>query len=381
MATKTRNRGQVSPKGKDKWLVRIFLGRGDDGKKQYFSKVVAGNKSKAHTFLTAKLREMDTGTFADTTTQTLDQHLDEWLSMIRARVAPQTYNSYVSTAKNHLRPKLGRSKLIDIKTRDVQKVYAEMQEAGLSPRTVHYAHAVLSMALRKAVELGLIIREPCKFAELPKQARKETKVLDREQVVRFIQASQEDRYGIIFEVALMTGMRPEEYLGLQWKDIDLERGSVSVRRALVWRKGGGFDLGEPKTRGSRRNVPLSESLIAKLRTHRSRQLESRLKLGAAYSQLDLVFATDIGTPIHYRNLTNRHYVKILEAAGLSDQGFVLYSLRHTCATLLLSAGENPKVVAERLGHSSVKTTLDTYSHVLPDMQENATAKLDAILYG
>jgi len=105
-----------------------------------------------------------------------------------------------------------------------------------------------------------------------------------------------------------------------------------------------------------------------------------MKLGQAYANLDLVFASDLGSPIHYRNLTQRHYEKILQAAGLGDQGFVLYSLRHTCATLLLAGGENPKVVSERLGHSSVKTTLDTYSHVLPDMQKSASDRLEALLY-
>lgn len=105
-----------------------------------------------------------------------------------------------------------------------------------------------------------------------------------------------------------------------------------------------------------------------------------MSLGQAYENLNLVFATEIGTPINYRNLTLRHYDKILEAAGLGKQGFVLYSLRHTCATLLLISGENPKVVSERLGHSSVKMTLDTYSHVLPVMQQTASERLDDLLY-
>lgn len=122
------------------------------------------------------------------------------------------------------------------------------------------------------------------------------------------------------------------------------------------------------------------TLVAKLKKHREGQLEHRLELGAAYENLDLVFASTFRRPIHYRNLTQRHFEPILEAAGLDDCGFVLYSLRHTCATLLLAGSENPKVVAERLGHSSVKTTLDTYSHVLPDMQKSASDRLESLLY-
>ena len=149
---------------------------------------------------------------------------------------------------------------------------------------------------------------------------------------------------------------------------------------LVWRKGGGFKFCEPKTAKSRRTVPLPKSIMPKLKEHKRRQLEQRLKLSAAYKKHDLVFACEIGKPLHYRNLTQRHYKKILERAELKDAGFVLYSLRHSCATLLLSAGENPKIVAERLAHTSVKMTLDTYSHVLPDMQQAATDKLETMLY-
>jgi integrase len=116
-------------------------------------------------------------------------------------------------------------------------------------------------------------------------------------------------------------------------------------------------------------IPLSESITARLCSHRKRQLEDRLRLGSSYHNYDLVFANEIGAPIHYRNLTQRYCAKILKDAGLGGKGFVLCSLRHTCATVLLAANENPKVVAERLGYSSVKTTLDTYSHVLPDMQQ------------
>jgi len=125
---------------------------------------------------------------------------------------------------------------------------------------------------------------------------------------------------------------------------------------------------------------LPKPLIAKLKQHKRQQAEHRLKLGSLYENLDLVFASELGTPLHYRNLTQRHFEKALKQAGLQDEGFVLYSLRHSCATLLLAAGENPKVVSERLGHTSVKITLDTYSHVLPDMQQAATEKLERMLY-
>ncbi len=262
----------------------------------------------------------------------------------------------------------------------MQKIYGELMDSGLAARTVRYAHAIASMAFKQAVKWGIIARNPCEYADLPKQQRRETKALSPEQANRFLEVARKTKHGIIFEFALMSGMRPEEYLALKWSDIDFERFSATIRRALVWNpKGGGFKFLETKTRQSRRTVMLTGSLVAMLRKHKVNQSEYRLSLGAGYENHDLVFASEIGGPIHYRNLTQRYYEKILKEAGLDNEGLVLYSLRHS-ATLLLIAEINPKVIAERLGHTSVKMTLDTYSHVLPSMQKDATDKLEKLIY-
>jgi integrase len=184
----------------------------------------------------------------------------------------------------------------------------------------------------------------------------------------------------VLSFALATGMRPEEYLALKWSDLDLHAGNATVRRTLVWRKGGGWYFGEPKTSRSRRTIPLPMSLVGALTDHRRKQGECRLKKGSDYQNNELVFATGEGTPILLRNLVRRHFRPVLTNAKLT-QSLRLYDLRHSCATLLLSAGENPKVVSERLGHASIVLTLDTYSHVLPSMQQAATEKLERILYG
>ncbi len=216
--------------------------------------------------------------------------------------------------------------------------------------------------------------------ELPRMSRKEMKALSREEAGRFLLAAKEDRFGIVFALALTTGMRPEEYLGLQWKDMDLLLGTATVQRTLVWRKGGGWYFGEPKTSHSRRTVPLPTSVLKWLQEHKRQQMEQRLKLGANYHHHDLLFATAEGKPLHPRNVTNRHFRPILKRAKLPET-FRLYDLRHSCATLLLAANEHPKVVSERLGHASVTLTLDTYSHVLPSMQKAATDKLESMLFG
>lgn len=380
MAKNSRIRGQILERGSNSWLVRIFRGRDTTGKKVYFSKLVQGTKSDANKYLTGKLREQDLGALIETTRQTLNEHLDYWLKIMKARVEVQTYNSYESLLRVHVRSRIGCLKLSNVKIQDVQEVYDQMIINGSSANTVHHVNAPLSMALKKAVELNYMIKNPCDFTELPRRIKDETKAFSTDQSLRFLECARSSKHGLIFEFAIVSGMRPEEYLSIQWNDIDFSRSIVSIRRALVWLKGGGFKFGKPKTLKSKRTISLPQDTMHKLKEHRRRQLEHRLQLGSGYSNLDLVFASDLGTPLNYRNLTLRYYNKILEQAGLHNEGFVLYSLRHTCATLLLAAGENPKKVADRLGHSSVRTTLDTYSHVLPEIERSAADNLERMLY-
>ena len=195
-----------------------------------------------------------------------------------------------------------------------------------------------------------------------------------------MEALQGERYAALFALAISAGMRPEEYLGLKWADLDLMKATVTAQRALVWRtKGGGWYFTEPKTSRSRRTIPLPTSMIAALSEHKRRQSEERLRLGAEWQDHGLVFTTSLGSPLNISNLTAKHFKPALQRAGLPTT-IRLYDLRHTCATLLLSAGENPKVVSERLGHASITLTLDVYSHVLPDMQKSAADKLENLLF-
>ncbi|HEV7645944.1 MAG TPA: site-specific integrase [Pyrinomonadaceae bacterium] len=205
------------------------------------------------------------------------------------------------------------------------------------------------------------------------------KYFTQTEVKSFLEAAKTDRYYAAFLLAIETGMRPEEYLGLQWKDVDFDKGVLSVRRVVITLKGGGFYFAEPKTSKSRRSIPLSDTVSTALKVHKRIQLEEKMKLGLDYQNLDLVFASTIGTPVQHRNFDRRHFAVIRDKANLP--AIRLYDLRHTTATLLLSAGLNPKVVSERLGHASIVLTLDTYSHVLPTMQQDATDRLGRVLYG
>jgi integrase len=261
----------------------------------------------------------------------------------------------------------------------IQSLYRAMTERGLSPRTVRYTHSILRQALAQAVRWRLLATNPADDLALPKQPRQEMRALDPEKAAAFLEAIRGDRWEALWELLIVTGLRPGEALGLRWSDIDLDRNRLSVQRTLV-REDDGLRLAEPKTATSRRVVVFPSSTGGTLRAHRARQLKARLKAGDEFDgTLNLVFATHLGRPLDYSNLVSQHFKPIVKATGLEP--LRPYDLRHTCATLLLASGEHPKVVAERLGHASTVMTLDAYSHVLPDMQESAADKLELMLFG
>lgn len=376
-----RRSGQIVARGENKWLVRVHTGRNEiTGKRKYFNKTIRGTKKDAQKFLNSKLREIDLGVFIEPATESLDAYLDKWLeSAAKPKLSERSFNDYEALLKRYVRERLGSLRLVNLRPLDIQALYSKMQEQGLSARVIRYTHAVLSSALKQAVHWGMLTRNPAQLAQLPKQKRREMHALSAVEVACFLDVLQGTRYAVLFAFAITTGMRPEEYFALQWKDVDLEKGVATVRRALIRKKGGGWYFTEPKTPQSRRSIPLPASMAAQIKAHRRAQAEERLKAGSAYQNNELVFATEWGTPLDLSNLTNNHFKPALKRAGL-PKSVRLYDLRHTCATLLLLAGENPKVVSERLGHASVTLTLDTYSHVLPDMQRGAAEKLEKLIF-
>ncbi len=372
--------GQIISRGEKTWLVRVFLGRDSQtGKRKYHNKTVRGNRKDAQKYLNGVLRDLDLGTFVEPSSMTLNEYLDKWLeTAAKARLSERVFADYKYLLDLYLRDVIGSKRISDLRAMDIQLLYSAMQEKGLSSRTVRYVNAVLSSALKQAVKWGVIARNPASLVELPKIQRKEMQALSTEQAVKFLKAAAEDRYSVLFTLALITGMRPEEYLGLQWKDIDLQNGVITVQRAVIERNKIGWYFSEPKTTTSRRSIPIPQSLLQALTKHKHKQLEERLKAGASYQDYDLVFATREGTPLLRRNIVRRHFKPILKRAGLPES-LRLYDLRHSCATLLLAANENPKVVGERLGHASIRMTMDVYSHVLPTMQRAASDKLELLL--
>ena len=377
-----KSAGQVVKRGDRTYLVRVPMGTDAKGKRSYHNHTVHGTLKDAQAYLSAALRERDLGTFVEPGKDTLGDYLDKWLAeAAKGRVRGQTFETYEARLRRYVRPALGDRRLCDLTPLDLQTLYGGMTARGLSPQTVRQTHAPLRLALEQAVRWGMLSRNVATLVDLPHQEKREMQALTPEEAQAFLQAAQEDPWRALWALALDTGMRPEEYLALRWSDVDLPGRTVRVQQVLVRPKAGpGYRFEPPKTPKSRRTIPVGGATAKALSAHKVCKARERLAAGVPDGDLGLVFAAENGEPLRLNNLTRRHFKTLLAKAGLSAT-IRLYDLRHTCATLLLAAGENPKVVSERLGHASVTLTLDTYSHVLPTMQRAAADRLDAILHG
>lgn len=370
--------GQIIERGKDIWLVRVYLGKGANNKRKYHNKTIHGNKKSAQAYLNKVLHQKDTGTFNEQSKELLSGYLEKWLeNSARPKLREKTYQSYKSLIRLYINPQLGDLIISQMTPINIQNMINGMIDKGLSARTIRYAFSVLRSALGQAVKWQMIYRNPTEYVDLPKSVKREMKVLSTSEVKSFLAVATESRHYVLFSLLITTGLRPGEALGLKWNDIDFINGKLRVQRALV-RNGMSWALLEPKTAKSRRTIPIPPSVLLSLREHRTKQAEELLS-SHGFIKHDFVFSAYDGEPLNEANIVKRHFKPLLKKAGL-DSTLRLYDLRHTCATLLLSAGEHPKIVSERLGHSSITMTLDVYSHVLPDMQEGATTKLERMLF-
>jgi integrase len=277
--------------------------------------------------------------------------------------------------KRVLRPpraSLGGLSLRALSPMHVQALLGRMGEAKASARAQQMTYTVLRTALRDAVRMRLLAVNPLDAVSRPRAPRPEIQALDAGQVRALLAAAAGDPFEAFYALAVGTGLRFGELAGLRWGDLDLEAGAVHVRRGLVERESGARSLDETKTSRARRKVDMPAFAIAALRRHRA-------AVGALPHPSALVFTSSEGTLLRRSNLHRRSYKPLLARAKLPAVSF--HALRHTAATLALAAGVNPKVVQERLGHSSVTLTLDTYSHAVPTLGQDAAARLDALLGG
>ncbi len=375
MARKT---GQIVGRGRHRWLVRVFLGRDrETRKRRYHNRTIRGPVRHAQTYLNKVLRERDLGRQVESVPITLNEYLDRWLeTAAKPRLREKSYRSYESLLRRYVRPSLGARNLAAICPLDVQAVYQQLVERDLSARTIRYTHSVLRSSMRQAIRWRLLAEDPTNGAQLPRQRRREMRVLTAEQSRVFLENATQTAYGPVFAVALTTAGRPSEYLALKWQDINWERGTVSIVRTLE-KVSGGWRFAETKRARSRRVIKLQE-WVRELLKDLHATTKPKPAGGTWVRDAELIFATPSGRPIDAGKLA-RTFKKVLRQAGLPI--IRLYDLRHTGATLALTAGVPPKVVSEQLGHASAAFTLDIYSHVLPHMQEQAAVKVEELLQG
>ena len=372
--------GDVFPRRNKEGKITSYRGAfvGPDGKRRYVS---GRTKEDARKALREARAGADAGLVFDAGKLTLSTYLDRWLGdSVRDTVRQRTYERYESIVRVHIKPTIGRVKLKALTPAHARALYRQKLDSGLSPRTVNYVHVTLHKALGQAVSDGLVSRNAAQV-KAPRPEKPEIKPLSPDQARKLIATAYEtgSRYAALYVLALHTGMREGEMLGLRWDDLDLDAGGATptlhVRRTLSeTRTGHKFEL--PKS-GKGRSIKLSRKAVEALRSHRARQAEEKLRLGSLWQDNGLVFPTTTGTTMSGTNLLGRHFKPLLKRADLP--AVRLHDLRHTCATILLMAGKHPKFVQEMFGHANISITLDTYSHVIEGMDGGLADAMDDAL--
>jgi integrase len=366
--------GTISRRKNGGWMAQYYVHTANGRKR----KTLYGKTRKEVAKKLAKaLSDREGGLIFDAEGLKLREYLSRWLEdSVKDTVRNTTYERYEQISRTHIIPMLGDVKLKTLSPTHVRGLYKEKLQT-LSPRTVQYIHVTLHKALKQAVNDGLIPRNATEAVRPPQVRREEIRPLTPEQAKMLLDAAHGDRLEALYALAIHTGLRQGELLGLKWEDVDLETGSLHVKRTLTTARGGPR-LAAPKTKGSRRRVSLTKGAVDALRAHLARQLEEIDRAGSLWQENGLVFASETGEPLDRRDITSRQFKPLLKRVKLPEKTR-FHDLRHTCATLLLTKNVNPKVVSEMLGHSNIAITLDTYSHVLPNMQDSAARALEEAL--
>ncbi len=376
------NEGSVYKRKDGRWCAAVTTGYSPETGKPirayYYDTTRTGVVAKRD----EALKTVKEGTYAKPTKLTVGEWLDVWLATyVAPSVRPKTWEGYESIIRVHLRPAIGHIELRDLQTNPVQRLLNQKLASGLSPRTVEMIHTTLKSALKQALTEGLVTRNVAEYAKKPKKDTKEIRVLTLAEMDALIAVALTDRLGPLYLVMMGTGLRIGEVLALEWSNVNLREGSLTVSHAFVHTKTPTnskrqYILQPPKTESGKRLLPLPNDIVTILREWRTTQSAERVLVGTFYTDSDRVFTTSIGTPLGQRNVAR----KLTQLAAKASIPHVnLHALRHTYATRLLETSVHPKVVQELLGHTDISLTLNTYSHVMPEIKQAAARSLDAIL--
>ena len=374
--------GSIKKRSKNSWTIIIYLGRDSKtNKKRQKWYTVTGTKRDAEREKTRLLHELETGQYVEPSRMTVSEYLQKWLDHAKNKVNPKTHERYEQLISNNLVPQIGGIPLAKLQPLHIQDAYDRLLESGrtdgrggLSSQTVLHCHRVLRTALHQAVRWQLVIRSAVDGVDPPTPAKREMQALDEIQTVWLFSAAQGTRLYVPILFTATTGVRRGELLALGWSELNLDGATATIRRSLEQTRKGGLRFKYPKNNKGR-TITLPSLLIEALREHKSTQDGMKAMMGPNYNTEDLVFPRQDGTIWKPEQFTDS-YFRFARKIGVKLR---FHDLRHTHASQLLRAGVPVKVVSERLGHSAVGITLDTYSHVLPGMQEEAAQKIDAAL--
>lgn len=370
-------RGHIRQRAKDKktWSVVIELNKVNGKRKQKWY-TIHGDKKDAEKFLTEKLRELDTGTLIDSKNINVRQYFNYWYEQhCLTKLAPTTYESYRRNLDNYILEELGYIRLEDLQPMHLQSFYTKCSKNGLSNKTILYFHRIIHCALNQAMKWQFIIRNVADCVDTPKPKKYNAKFLNDKEVLELINVITNTELYIPVMIAIATGMRRGEILGLTWKNVDLENGIIRVTQALYPTKEGLVIL-HPKTENSIRNISIPLTLLNILKEHKKNQNKIKVKLGNNYIDNDLVCCIINGQPIHPTTL-NHKFHNLLKKNHLPLIRF--HDLRHSHASLLLKEKVPAKVISERLGHSNVNITLNLYSHIYKETNMEVANTFDKFL--
>ena len=338
----------------------------------------AKTKGEGQNWIRGMLDEIDNGLTYDNTRVSVETFMEDWLVSIEPSLRYNTFKQYSQITRQHILPVLGKFQLRDLKPEHIQQLYNRMVRNGFGLRTVQLVHSVIHRALVHAVKLGSIPRNPDDATTPPKPKAKEMRFLDENQVQQLLLTARakNDRLFALYHLAIATGMRQGELLGLNWADLDWEQGLLQVQRQLTIKKGGGFEFTTPKTKAGVRRIDLGKNTLQILREHRQQQFIQMRMAGERWQENDLIFPSEIGA-IYNRDKLRKQFKRLLKEAGLPAIRF--HDLRHTGASLLLNNGIPVIVVSRRLGHARPSITLDVYGHLIPEKQKEVAMLMDQLL--
>lgn len=324
--------------------------------------------------------QVDVGLAASNHKVTMQEYLEGWLERRERKLRPQTFAEYNRNCRKVIFPMLGQKKLREIKLHMVNEFYSRLARDGTTNMSIRLLHRVLHAAMEDAVRQGYIAFNPAHRADIParKDAHDSMKIFSPEEHRRFLEGCASARHGTLYILAIMTGMRQGELLGLTWDNVNLERGEIRIIQQLSRFNplpGQRFALAPLKTRYSARTIKIGAKLIVLLSQQHDRQQESKAVTGSRWKEHNLVFTSSLGTPLDQRNM-QIDFDAMLKAAGLPKIRF--HDLRHNAASLMLASGQSVVLVSRYLGHSSSQVTLEVYAHLLPGGFEEVGLAMDQV---